>query len=59
MITPEEASALCDVSTRTVYHWLDGDAIHFSETTGVLLICLTSLAATAMKEAQAEPQQEG
>ena len=51
MITPEEAAALCDVSTRDVYRWLETGTIHFSETTGVLLICLTSLAASAMKEA--------
>ena len=51
MITSEEAAALCDVSTREVYRWLETGTIHFSETTGVLLICLTSLAASAMKEA--------
>jgi len=51
MITPEEAAALCDVSTREVYRWLETGTIHFSETTGVLLICLTSLTASAMKEA--------
>jgi excisionase family DNA binding protein len=47
MITPDEAAALCEVSTRTVYRWLETGAIHFSETVGEgLLICLSSLEAT-------------
>jgi excisionase family DNA binding protein len=47
MITPDEAAALCEVSTRTVYRWLETGAIHFSETFAEgLLICLNSLAAT-------------
>ena len=47
MITPDEAAALCQVSTRTVYRWLESGAIHFSETPGKgLLICLKSFAAT-------------
>ena len=46
LITPDEAAALCDVSTRTIYRWLETGAIHFSETVGEgLLICLSSLAA--------------
>jgi excisionase family DNA binding protein len=58
MITPEEAAALCEVSTRTVYRWLETGAIHFSETVGEgLLICLSSLAATniSMNVRQSEP----
>ena len=47
MITPDEAAALCEVSTRTIYQWLESGAIHFSETASEgLLICLSSLAAT-------------
>src|SRR5438874_10665618 len=47
MITPDEAAALCQVSTRTVYRWLETGVIHFSETVGEgILICLSSLAAT-------------
>ena len=47
MITPDEAAALCRVSTRTVYRWLETGAIHFSEAAeGTLLICLSSLAST-------------
>lgn len=60
MITPDEAGALCNVSTRTVYRWLETGGIHFSETAeGLLLICLSSLAAIAVNEAQAEPEPEG
>lgn len=47
MITPDEAAALCEVSTRTIYRWLESGTIHFSETASEgLLICLSSLAAT-------------
>ena len=47
MITPDEAAALCEVSTRTIYRWLESGGIHFSETASEgLLICLSSLAAT-------------
>ena len=47
MITPDEATALCEVSTRTIYQWLELGTIHFSETAAEgLLICLSSLAAT-------------
>ena len=58
MITPDEAAALCEVSTRTVYRWLETGAIHFSETVGEgLLICLSSLAATNISPSvrQSEP----
>lgn len=56
MITPDETAALCNVSTRTVYRWLETGAIHFSETAeGMLLICLNSLATTAVNESPAEP----
>ena len=47
MITPDEAAALCEVSTLTIYRWLESGTIHFSETASEgLLICLSSLAAT-------------
>ena len=52
MITPDEAAALCQVSTRTIYRWLETGSIHFSESDdGALLICLLSLAATSTVEA--------
>ena len=44
MITPDEAAALSNVSTRTIYRWLESDSIHFSETpSSGLLICLQTL----------------
>ena len=47
MITPDEAAALCEVNTRTIYRWLETGSIHFSEIVSEgLLICLNSLAAT-------------
>ena len=44
MITPDEAAALSNVSTRTIYHWLESNSIHFFETPATgLLICLQTL----------------
>jgi len=44
MITPEEAAALSNVSTRTIYRGLESGSIHFSETApSGLLICLQML----------------
>jgi len=60
MITAEEAAALCEVSTRDVYRWLETGAVHFSEKSGEeLLICLNSLAATATKGPQIERKADG
>lgn len=51
MITPDEAAALCNLSTRTVYRWLETGTIHFSDTVGgAPLICLQSLAAVGMND---------
>jgi excisionase family DNA binding protein len=44
MITPEEAAAISNVGTRTIYRWLESGSIHFSETSpSGLLICLQTL----------------
>ncbi|MEO6391887.1 MAG: hypothetical protein ABIP75_08560 [Pyrinomonadaceae bacterium] len=44
MVTPDEVAQLCDVSTRTVYRWIEMDRVHFTETDkGFSLICLFSL----------------
>lgn len=60
MITPEEAAALCGVSTRAIYRWLETGAVHFSETSGgMVLICLKSLAAATADGAQARLKPEG
>ncbi len=57
MITPDETAALWNVSTRTVYRWLETGAVHFTETAeGMLLLCLSSLAAAATNESPAEPK---
>jgi len=45
LITPDEGAALCQVSTRTIYRWLESGLIHFSETGSEgLFICLQTLA---------------
>ncbi|MGE0130321.1 MAG: hypothetical protein AB7U82_19760 [Blastocatellales bacterium] len=44
MLTPEEAAALAQVTTRTIYHWVDAEELHFTETPeGMLLVCPDSL----------------
>ncbi|MGH9839715.1 MAG: helix-turn-helix domain-containing protein [Blastocatellia bacterium] len=43
-ITPEEAAALTQVTTRTIYRWVEAGELHFAETPeGALLICPDSL----------------
>jgi excisionase family DNA binding protein len=51
MVTPDEAASLYEVSTRTIYQWLELGTLHFTETVGEgLLICLSSLASAATNE---------
>ena len=46
MVTPDEAAALCSVSTRVIYRYLEDGAMHFIETAkGELFICLRTLLA--------------
>ena len=46
MLTPEEVARLRNVSTRTVYQWVEAGHPHFTELPdGRLLICLASLPA--------------
>ena len=48
MVTPDQAAQLCQVSTRTIYRWLEAGKIHFMETEkGFSLICLQSLESNA------------
>jgi excisionase family DNA binding protein len=60
MITPEEAAVLFNVSTRTIYRWLEAGSIHFSEMSGgMLLICLSSLASATAEGAHTPLKPEG
>jgi excisionase family DNA binding protein len=44
MVTPEEAACAADVSTRTIYRWVEAGKLHFTETReGFLLVCRNSL----------------
>jgi len=44
MFTPEKAAAMGGVSSRTIYRWIEGDRLHFTEQPGGLLrICANSL----------------
>jgi hypothetical protein len=44
MFTPSEASAICRVSPRTIYCWIEAQKVHFHETPeGAVFICLHSM----------------
>ena len=44
MITPEEAAALTNVTTRAIYRRVEAGALHFTETAeGALIVCPDSL----------------
>src|SRR5689334_12878124 len=43
-LTVDEVAAVAATSARTVYRWVEADAVHFIETDkGRLLICMNSL----------------
>jgi len=43
LITPNKAAAVAEVSSRTIYQWLEEGLVHFNENLGVLMICAESL----------------
>ena len=46
MLVPEAAAKLSNVTTRTIYRWVEAGRVHFAEAAdGSLLICLASLTA--------------
>ena len=55
MITPDEAAQISQVSTRTIYRWIEAQKVHFAETEkGFSLICLQSLEDQAASSTQDE-----
>jgi hypothetical protein len=52
MVTPDEGAILANVSSRTIYRWVEAEKIHFTETPdGLLAICLNSLSWRKLVEA--------
>jgi len=49
MISPNEAAARLNVSSRVIYQWIEGGSIHFREEPGGLMVCETSLFSEAEK----------
>ena len=49
MISPDEAAALMNVSSRSIYQWLEAGRIHFHEDQSGLLVCADSLRITEAK----------
>lgn len=43
MISADEASALMNVSSRSIYRWIEAGRIHFREDRGGLRVCADSL----------------
>ena len=43
MITPNEAGALMNVSSRMIYQWIEDGRLHFTEEVGTVLVCIVSL----------------
>jgi len=43
MVSPEHAAQIAGVSARTIYRWVETDALHFAEHSGRLLICTSAL----------------
>lgn len=44
MLTPEDAATLINITTRTLYRWVEAGQVHFREADdGALLVCLSSL----------------
>jgi predicted site-specific integrase-resolvase len=44
MISVDEAAVISNVSTRTMFHWVDEGRVHYTETAnGLLRVCPNSL----------------
>ncbi len=43
MLTLQEAAVQAGVSQRTIFRWIDEEAVHFSETSDTLFVCLAPL----------------
>lgn len=55
MVTPGAAARTARVSPRTVYRWVEENAVHFIESCGHLLICVVSLPhGTAARSGEAD-----
>ena len=54
MLNPEEAAAIAQVSTRTIYRWIEAGEIHHVETGDHLLICPKQLFATNLENETGE-----
>lgn len=53
MLSPEEAAAIAEVDTRTIYRWLEAAKLHFIETSGgSVLVCLNTLSQEMAKPAE-------
>lgn len=45
MVTPEQAAKVAGVSTRTIYRWIEANAVHFLEDSGHICVCVSALSA--------------
>jgi len=56
MFTPQEAAALMNVSSRSIYQWIERGGVHFLEQPGGLLVCADSLPA---HDTEPDPRSSG
>ncbi len=45
MLTPDEAAAVMNVCSRSIYRWIETGGVHFDESHGAVLVCARSLTA--------------
>jgi hypothetical protein len=50
----DEAAALCRVSSRAIYRWVESRQVHFTENAGSLLVCSHSILKSANNSDQTD-----
>jgi hypothetical protein len=53
MLTPDEAASITSTTTRALYRLVDAEIIHFTETEGLIRLCLPSLLRAIRAETRA------
>jgi len=49
---PDQAAVIIDVSSRTIYRWVEENRLHFVDTPAGLLVCLESIGIAAQEPIQ-------
>ena len=55
MVTADEAAALCRVTSRAIYRWVESGQVHYSESAGgLLLVCPDSISKLAIESERSD-----